>query len=225
MGFKAVVFDLDGTLVDSSEAIAEATAMALDSLGLPKKSRGELLGFVKLRPSDYIRVVLPRDGCDNGLLKRFADEFRRAYRRVHLRLVKPVDGAMQALEALERMGLSIGVVTGRTLLADYAEEELKGLGLSKYIDSLTTYEVLPRARCKADLILECLRTLGIDGKECVVVGDSPEDIQAGKGIGAITVAALYGFHTRDELMKFKPDYIIQRISEVVNYICAHPEEL
>jgi len=109
---------------------------------------------------------------------------------------------MQALEALKRMDLSIGVVTGRTMLADYAEE-LKSLGLSRYIDTLTTYEVLPRARCKADLILECLRTLGIDEKECVVVGDSPEDIQAGKGIGAITVAALYGFHTSDELMKFK----------------------
>jgi len=68
--------------------------------------------FIKLRPSDYIRVVLPRDGCDNGLLKRFADEFRRAYRRVHLRLVKPVDRAMQALETLKRMSLSIDVITG-----------------------------------------------------------------------------------------------------------------
>ena len=78
------MFDFDGTLVDSSEAIAEATAMALDSLGLPKKSRGKLLGFVKLRPSDYIQAVLPRDGCDNGLLKRFADEFRRVYWRIQL---------------------------------------------------------------------------------------------------------------------------------------------
>jgi len=217
----AVIFDFDGTLVDSLDAFVEAITTTVERLGLPQIPRKKLIQLVKLPSDKSLPIILPQGLNNKMLADRFVKEYRKAFKQTHLKHVRLVNGIIPTLNELKKMGFSIAVMTGRKLTVAYVPEELELLGLNRFVDTLATYGTVPSAKTKADLALECLRRLRLKGSECAVVGDSPEDIQTGKKLKALTIGVLYGFHSEEEIMNCQPDVTVQKSIEILNVLSKH----
>ena len=217
----AVIFDFDGTLVDSLDAFVEAMTTTVERLGLPQIPRKKLIQLVKLPSDKSLPIILPQGLNNKMLADRFVKEYRKAFKQTHLKHVRLVNGIIPTLNELKKMGFSIAVMTGRKLTVAYVPEELELLGLNRFVDTLATYGTVPSAKTKADLALECLRRLRLKGSECAVVGDSPEDIQTGKKLKALTIGVLYGFHSEEEIMNCQPDVTVQKSIEILNVLSKH----
>ena len=208
---RAVIFDFDGTLVDSLDVFVEA-------LGLRLVSRGRLAELVRLPADQSLPMLVPSSLNGKSLVERFVSEYRRAYSKLHLRLVRPVPGIRSVLRGLKEAGFSIAVITRRRLMTAHVREELEFLGLNGFVDVSATYDTVQSASTKLDLAVECLRKLKLKGGECAVVGDSPEDIEVGKRLKALTIGVLYGFHSKEEIISCNPNFTAERSIEILRIL-------
>jgi len=215
---RAVIFDFDGTLVDSLDAFVEAMAAAVKALGLPPVSRERLAELVRLPADQSLPMLVPSSLNDKSLVERLVSEYRRAYSKLHLRLVRPVPGICSVLRGLKEAGFSIAVITRRRLMTAHVREELEFLGLNGFVDVLATYDTVQSANTKLDLAVECLRKLKLKGGECAVVGDSPEDMEVGKRLKALTIGVLYGFHSKEEIISCNPNFTAERSTEILRIL-------
>ena len=90
-----------------------------------------------------------------------------------------------------------------------------------FVDVLATYGTVQSASTKLDLALECLRKLKFKGGECAVVGDSPEDIEVGKRLKALTIGVLYGFHSKEEVTSCNPHFTAERSIEILRILSQY----
>jgi phosphoglycolate phosphatase-like HAD superfamily hydrolase len=106
---KAVLFDFDGTLVNSLKAFLIAARLTLKSLGLPLLSREKLVEIVKLPFDEWLSIIIPLNAPERAsIVDRFKSDYEKFYRKNHLKLIKPINNAFLTLERLREMGLSIG---------------------------------------------------------------------------------------------------------------------
>jgi|GEM_PF-5723449 len=212
---KAVIFDYDGTLIDSS-VFVEALAATIKVLGLTPLSKERLEKIAKLPFDEYLPLITPPEmRGDEKFVEGFIREYRRIYGNLNLKHVKPFQGVPLLLRKLSTGGFLLGVATGRKITMEHVEEELRHLGLRGFINELVTFIDLKGS--KIDLIAECMKRLNVRGEECIVVGDSPEDIEAGKRLRAKTIGAVYGFYGRG-LIDAHPDFIAYKPLDILN-IC------
>ncbi len=208
--YKGVLFDLDGTLLDTQELILASFHHAVQ----------EVLG------RDYPDAVLMQkvgqpltvqmwDFTDDEAVH---DELLRVYRAhnetVHDQVVSAFPGVGAALAALDEAGVPMGVVTSkRHRLAAHA---LDILGLAPHLafvigsDDCATHKPDP-----GPVLLGCER-LGLDPSTCLYVGDSPYDLQAGRGAGCDTAAALWGMFPADVLRAEQPTWELGKIEELLS---------
>ena len=185
---RAVLFDIDGTLVDSVDLHARAWQEALARFG--KEVRLEDVRSQIGKGGDQL---LP-EFLSEDELDRFGDdlsEFRSGlYERRYLPLVKPFPGARELLAALKRAGSAIGLASSarRTELGYY----LRMVGGASLVDAATTSDEVDRTKPFPDVFETCLERLGVEPSEAVAVGDSPYDAEAAARAGLATVGVLAG---------------------------------
>jgi len=216
---KAVLFDFDGTLVNSLEAFLVAARLTLKSLDLPLLPKEKLVEIVKLPFDEWLSITIPPNTPKRtSIVDRFKSDYERFYRKNHLKFIKPINNAFLTLERLREMGLSIGVMTARKLTTDYVRQEIEFLKFNKFINVLVTLnEISLQEPDKVSLILECTRRLNLKNCDCAVVGDSPEDIVAGKDVGALTIGASYGFYGQ-KIINYHPDFTITTPLEILKIL-------
>lgn len=189
-GIRCVLFDLDGTLIDSAPDLAGA-ANAMRAL------RGQMpLPLAQYRPHSgsgargMLRVAFDADPAHAGfddLRQEFYDEYQR---RLTLN-TRAFDGVERLLDSLAGAGLSWGVVTnkGRRFTEPLVQAMPLFLGATTVVSGDTT----PHAKPHPAPLLEACRQAGVAPAECLYVGDDVRDMQAGRAAGMRTVAALYGY--------------------------------
>jgi len=211
--FKAVLFDVDGTLLDTAEFIFQAFEFALDKYGYPPKSRNE---FSKLigKPLDYNYSVLA-PGSDVELLSKTHRDFQLS----HLDLAKAYPSTIETLEELRAANLRIAAVTTRSRMSTI--ETLKLCKLSQYMDYVVAYEDVINAKPDPEPVCKALNYLGIEPFNAVMAGDSDADVMAGKNAGTTTIGATYGFHGA-RIADSNPDYLINSINEVIPLVIPSP---
>lgn len=215
---RAVVSDFDGTLVDPTEAFALAMDAAIERLNLPTPSKSRLIELAKSPLHKSLLKIIPSEKLDRaGFIRRFFDEYRKAYARVHLEYIRLMPEVFSTLREIYNSGILIGVVSSRRLTGDFVKEEIEFLKLDKFIQALVIIHKT-QIRSKKDLIYECIKRLGVKPINCVVVGDSPEDMEAGRDIGALTVGVLYGFSNEKKLRGSKPNVLIKNLPEIIDLL-------
>lgn len=211
MGIRAIIFDLDGTLVDSMGVVHEALNLILRDLGLREVSREEMAELAGMRLSEILRAMAPWLGpkaAEEGELR-----FKRIYSASELRLIA---GVGEALERLRGMGIRMGIVT--TTPKEPACALIDRLGISGYFRVLVAVEDVERPKPHPDGPLRASRALGIDPRDCAFVGDSPNDIRAGRAAGTRTIGVLTGFSSRERLAREGADLIIESVAELPSAI-------
>lgn len=205
-GVEAVLFDVDGTLVDSREFVLGAMEHALRTQRLPVPGRVALAASIGPPLEDCYRQFVPRADL------RALCEAHRAWQRERMHLVVAFPNARRTLETLRAGGLRIAAVTSRSRVSSLGS--LEGAGLSGLLDVTISAEDAPRTKPWPDPLLLALSRLNVEPGRAVMVGDTVADIQAGRSAGVKTVAALYGF-AGPALANAPADFFIRDIAEVV----------
>lgn len=206
---KAVLFDWDGTLMNSRQAI----------LASYRDATSELLGEAfPVTPEDIALVTPMRAQQSFGMLSENPEMVERliaAYHAAYLensQETRAYEGTADVLDALLDRGLRIGVVTSKG--RDRVESDAERSGIQDYFEVYVTGDETAEAKPHPGPVIEGLKAMEVTASEALYVGDGPQDVIAGRSAGAITVAASYGFHTMDEIEPESPDHIIDDISQM-----------
>jgi len=214
----AVVFDFDGTLIDESKIFEEAIVSACKTVGLEPPNRRRVKMLARQHPDIYLKQLIPSDMVNReDLLKRFMKAFTNAYdsdRHKHAVLTKH---ARPLLRALKARGVKVGLVSRRITLWYAIPEILSLFSISHLIDRIVTCN---EAKTKKEQLTLCLEGLGVKPSASSIVGDSGEDILAGKAVGCITIAYTKGFGTLSELLTAEPDYLIADLIDVLKIVAS-----
>ncbi len=190
--YDAVIFDLDGTLLDTSEGIFRSVGYVIESCALPAISDEVLRTFIgpPIQRS-FARVYgLSKDEADEK-----ADIFRNRYKEDDLLLARPYDGMIGTIATLRKAGIKTAVATYKR--HDYAKRLLEHFGFDEAVDAIFGSDMEGKLS-KKDIIENAIRHLGItDYKRVVMVGDSDNDAIGAKEIGVPFIGVTYGFGFAD----------------------------
>ncbi len=210
---NTVIFDLDGTLIDSIGPYFEGLAIAFKNLALPLPSRKAVSDAVNNGEFNWDRV-LPNAN------KNQKNEYIITIRTVVEQFMaqndlKLIPGANKILREISAQGLKIGIVTS-TLKKNIKNkiDPLKKANIDDLIEVIITIDDAQRKKPAADPLIECAKRLGVDADNCVYLGDSRIDIMAGRAAGMKTVGVLTGLDDYDSLMEEGPDMVINSLVDL-----------
>lgn len=207
---KAVLFDFDGTLIDTNELIFQSYNYAFKRVyGRAVKNEE----FIRLygRP---LRKSLIEDYGDDGY--KLIDEYREFNEKNHDLLVKSFEGTTEGLVLLKENGIKLGVVTSKRLWM-----VLKGidfLGYKDMFETLVTLDDTVKHKPEPDPVLKGCEMLNELPENTVYVGDSVFDLMSGKAAGTKTCAVKYSLTSEEELLKCNPDYFSATIFDFAKEI-------
>ncbi len=212
---RAVLFDLDGTLIDSIGLIVDAMHHAFDD-------------FTGTIPADKDWMA----GIGTPLFKQLAlyarspeelevlREKYRAYQFIHHdNVIKEYPGTGAVLENLHARGLVMGIVTSKG--DELARRGLELTGLAKYLPVVISADSVTKYKPEPEPVLLALERLGIAADEALMMGDSPHDISSGNSAHVQTIGALWGPFTREQIAVAKPTFWMSSISELPAFLDAN----
>ena len=214
VGFKpkGIFFDLDGTLVDSSEAYLEAARVSFRSIGQTPPTKEMMLEIPRRLEQGF-----PITDITNGETKRFLKMYLRTYYTVTPKKTKLLPNVKAALKTLS-LRSKLAVVTMRYVPRQSIIRELEFFGISEYFAQVVTSLGGFKPKPSPEALLHCVKTFGLISGECVMAGDSVNDIRAGKAAGIPTVAVLSGLFGCEELEKEKPDLILNDVTALPEHV-------
>ena len=174
-GVKAVLFDLDGTLVDSSEAIISTVERVLELRGLTC-NRSEVARMIGLPLENIFGVLAPNLSKEE--IWQLAREYRKYYMAHHLENTVIRPSAQMVLRQLKARGFKLGIVTGK--YREPVMDILSHFGVSELFNVVVSGYEVKRHKPAPDIVIEAAKRLRVDPKQCVVGGDRPVDVEAGK---------------------------------------------
>lgn len=202
----AVLFDLDGTLIDSIELIVRAAEHTLHGRNGYVFSEEDWIAEIG-RP---LATQLREFAADEAELAALIDSYRRYQREHHDRLTRCYDDVPATIEELRDRGHPMAVVTSKS--DELARRSLRWVGLHDAMAEIISCDSCTRHKPEPEPVLLALERLGYDPDEAVFVGDSHHDIASGKAAGVTTIAALWGPVSREVLAAANPTHFLERIA-------------
>jgi len=209
MGEKAVLFDLDGTLVDSLPLILKTFRTTLNQMNL-NFSDEEIMKTVGLPLRDICTQFAGNRGEE--LFQRYLD-YQNA---IHDDYLQEYPGTTGMLQKIQEKGYLPGIVTSKRRVM--AQRGIKLTGLDSFIKVLVALEDAPRAKPEAEPVLKALEKLKVTPANAIYVGDSPFDIRCGKKAGVKTLGVTWGISNREVLVKEEPDSIIDNWHQLLSFL-------
>lgn len=213
---KNIIFDFDGTLVDTAPLIISTMQAAIKALGLPEKSDSECRAMIGLRLEEIPSALWPQFPDVSEL---YAKTYRRLFEELKGRSeVRCFPGVIETLKQLRADGYRLAIASSRShkSLAEYAES----FGLTDLFSMLTGGDDVANGKPSPDPVLTICRTLGWAVGESLVVGDATFDIEMGHNAGARTCAVTYGNQSRSQLQTAAPDFIIDSFPVLRFVLCG-----
>ena len=206
---RTVLFDLDGTLIDSVRLILDSYHHTLATHGLPPRTDEEWLAGVGTPLA--VQFAAWRD--DPGTLERLIATYREYNLRHHDRMVTVYPGVVDVVRALKEAGLGTGLVTSKNRAG-----ALRGLTLARLeslMDVLVCADEVENPKPHPEPVEKAVRLLGADRGTTLYVGDSIHDMRSGRAAGVRTAAVLWGPFGRSHLEGARPDYWLERPEELL----------
>lgn len=204
----AVLFDLDGTLIDSIELIMNSAKHAFRGRTENVPSDAEWLGEV----GTPLAAMFRRWARDEGDVETLITSYREYQLANHDRLVRCYETVVETVDDLRRAGHPAAIVTSKTQWL--ARRGLEHVGLGAHFDVIVGCDSCERHKPDPQPVLVALDQLGYEPEESVFVGDSIHDMEAGNAAGVTTVAALWGPFSRETLAAANPGHFLHRMAEL-----------
>ena len=212
--YKAIIFDLDGTLLDTLADLAEGTNYALRVNGFPERTLDEIRRFVGNGARRLIERAVP-DGQMEAALEKVRQDFN-VYYKIHCKdHTGPYPGIMEMLQELVQQGYSLGVVSNKP---DFAVQELIPEYFPGIFVSVSGERQGVAKKPAPDLIWEAMKNLQADSLDAVYVGDSEVDLETAANAGIPCISVAWGFKGRRFLEEQHAGMIIETPSEIQKYL-------
>jgi len=212
VGHATVVFDLDGTLIDSLALIVESFRHAARTVLDRSLTEEEMVARWGEPLTVRVAHLAP------GRSEEFVAAYTAHYDAHHDRLCRPFPGIPEMLAALAARGCRQGVVTSKRRRS--TTQALERWGLGSWIQEAVCAEDVRVPKPAPDPIVEVLKRLHVAPQDAWMVGDAAFDIEAARGAGVRSVAALWGAREREALLAARPDYLVARPADVVSLVAS-----
>lgn len=221
MKYKAAIFDLDGTLLDTLDDLHAMVNHTMDAFGFPRRTREEVRCFVGNGVDKLIELSVP-DGLSNPQYPDAIKECRRYYAaNSEGRFTKPYDGVLELIDKLNAVGIKVAVVSNKIHPATvklcekyfpsiehaYGEREAEGI----------------RRKPHPDMVYYAAEQLGEELSDCVYIGDSEVDVITSKNAGVDCISVLWGFRNRDMLEEYGATHFAENTDELYAMIVGNNE--
>ena len=213
--FDIIVFDWDGTLMDSTAHIARSIQAACRDLGMPVPADDAARYVIGLGLRDALQIAAP--SLDPADYPRLAERYRFHY------LLKDVQtelfsGVRELLDELRAQGYLLAVATGKSRV-----------GLNRALDEAKLTSLFDGTRCADEtfskphpaMLHELIRELGQDLARTVMIGDTTHDLQMATNAGMAGVAVTYGAHPADALAKLEPRFVAENVASLADWLREH----
>lgn len=207
MKLKAVLFDLDGTLLDSIPLIRRCFERVFAEFEIPWGD-GAVMKTVGLPLGQVAETYAP------GQADRFLKSYTEFYRDHQQSMIDLFPGTKETLASLEGAGYRLALVTSKR--REPAISNLAITGLDRYLQHVVTVEDTSRPKPYPDCLLRGLELLAAEPEEAIYVGDSWFDVQTGKNAGVATAGVTWGIASREELDPYQPDLIADDWSQLLS---------
>ncbi len=211
---KAVIFDLDGTLLDTLEGLMDSVNYALKRLGYPTRTIGEIRTFVGNGVAKLIERAIPK-GTENPNFEKCLEIFKEHYSRTMQEKTQPYFGIIELLRELKTKGIKIGVVSNKY---DLAVKELCNQYFPELIDLAVGESPTCRPKPMTDGINKILAEFNLTKDEILYIGDSEVDIQTAKNAQIEFLTVSWGFRETDYLLNNGAKEIVDTALEIINFV-------
>ena len=196
MRYKAAIFDMDGTILNTLEDLTDSTNYALAHHGFPERTIDEVRRFVGNGIRKLIERAVPA-GTDVATIDKVFDTFASYYKEHSAIKTRPYDGIHDAIAKLRAAGVKTAVVSNK---ADVAVQDL----CVDYFPGMFDFE--------------CLRTLGLEKKDVVYIGDSDVDLATARNSGTDVIMVGWGFRDEEFIMSLGAPFVIHEPQKIVDII-------
>lgn len=201
MKYKAVLFDLDGTIADTNEIILRTLAETLERASGRVWAHDEVMGAWGLILREQLRILYPPINLEDA-----GHFYRRRYSELHDEMLREFTGVNELLELLMAAGYKLGIVTSKKAIN--AQHTVDDLGIAHFFQCIIAEEDAPRVKPAPDPILAACKRLNISPDDAVYVGDNPDDMIAAHAAGMNAIAVSWSLRSIDELQQAGADYFI-----------------
>lgn len=209
-----VIFDLDGTLLDTLEDLADSVNYALGKHGLPGRTYDEVRSFVGNGVRMLIKRSVPTD-TDEEKYEEVFSCFREHYLENMYNKTAPYESVKETLDTLKSKGYKIGVVSNKL---DEAVKKLCEDFFEGQIHCAQGAKGESDRKPKPDNVFSCIAELGSERERCIYVGDSEVDLLTAQNAGIDCVCVTWGFRTREELIAAGAEALINRPEEIFDFL-------
>lgn len=212
--YRAVIFDWDGTLLDSTHHIVGALLGACRDLGLREPSREEAGWVIGLSLQAALYRLVPELGADrvDDFVDRYRTHFMALQHEMHL-----FEGQAQLLRDLSAGGSVLGVATGKSRRG--LDDSIRRLGLQEVFRATRTVDEA-RGKPDPDMLLQLLAELGLDPAAVLMVGDTTHDVLMAQAAGVDSLAVAYGAHAASLLESARPTALAATVPDMQAWIRA-----
>lgn len=211
--YKLIVFDWDGTLMNSEDRIVASASAALSDMSLPALPRERICDIIGLGLREAAEALLP--GRSDGFYGQYIDRYRYHFLEADTTPMPLFDGVRETLGELRALGWLLAVATGKSRRGLNRAFEETGLG-----------ELFVASRCADEapskphpgMLKELMEELRVDPDDTLMVGDTEYDLQMALNAGTTAIAVSYGVHERHRLLEFAPLACLDAISELKDWL-------
>lgn len=213
MKIETVIFDLDGTLLDTLEDLTDAVNHALSEFDMPKRDISEIRNFVGNGIRRLMLKAVP-NGEDNSDFEAVFAEFRRYY-NIHCNdKTKPYDGVLELISALQEKNIKLAIVSNKV---DSAVQTLNRRYFPQIAVAVGDREGVQR-KPAPDSVFMAMSLCGAERSTTIYVGDSEVDIETAKNAGIKCISALWGFRDKEQLLENGAQFFAEKPLELLGLI-------
>ncbi len=205
-----LLFDLDGTLIDTNELIIASYLHTLEKYYPGQYVREDVLPFMGPTLHESLGSI------DPDRVEEMVFAYRAFNIAQHDAMVREFPGVYETIETLKKKDYKLGVVTTKRL--DMALKGLRLMKLADFFDVIVAYDHVKKVKPDPEPILQALEQLGSTPSEAIMVGDNFHDILGGKNAGTLTAGVAWSIKGRDYIAKYEPDYILEQMPDLLTIL-------
>lgn len=213
-GIRLVIYDLDGTLIDSTDAIVDAFNTIFAEEGVPLPAPGVIESLIGEPMPEILKRLLPPDR--RGDVQYFWDAYIPVYARISPEKTRVLPGAIETLHTLRARSFLQSIATQKKCAV--ARRVLGELGILGNLDLVCGIDDVANPKPAPDIVELTLKRLDVKPSEAVMVDDTTIGLSSGKNAGVHTVGVTTGTHNREKLLTINPDYVIDNLAELTRLI-------
>jgi len=212
---RAIIFDMDGTLIDSIDVYHTIIREVMECLGMEMTYSREVIFKILSEGKNLSDIIFPPDMKNRRrIVEQFRtlimEQFKETFSQGKVKLINEVN---TLLDELRGRGFSLGIVTSS--MTEVIVPFLKARNLHSHLDCVIGRTEIPQLKPSPAPLLRCMEILQVEPPETIYVGDSAVDIQAGKAAGAWTVGVLTGSSDMNRLKAEAPDAILHSVGDLL----------